>query len=125
MFIKDFWKKKARVVTEQPKGLISVLLDITAEFGDRDDAAMDLSDYDEPEAEEALSKVALDESTDTHLAERCSESLAEIWCRKERVNMDVLGKLRGNALHMAISLIQVKKPEWKSYVESAISDNDP
>ena len=38
---------------QQPQGLIEVLLDATAAEADRDDAAMDLAAYDEPEVEEA------------------------------------------------------------------------
>ena len=36
-------------VMKQPQGLIEVLLDVTASEADRDDAAMDLAAYDEPE----------------------------------------------------------------------------
>ena len=39
---------------KQPQGLIEVLLDVTAAEADRDDAAMDLAAYDEPEVEDAL-----------------------------------------------------------------------
>ena len=45
---------------QQPQGLIEVLLDTTASEADRDDAAMDLAAYDEPEAEEALIRVGAD-----------------------------------------------------------------
>ncbi len=34
---------------KQPQGLIEILLDVTASEADRDDAAMDLAVYDEPE----------------------------------------------------------------------------
>lgn len=44
---------KRRTVS-QPQGLISVLLDENAEYGDRDDAAMDLGAFDEPQAEDGL-----------------------------------------------------------------------
>jgi hypothetical protein len=40
-------------VVKQPQGLIEVLLDVTAAEADRDDAAMDLAAYDEPEVEDA------------------------------------------------------------------------
>ncbi len=67
---------------EQPQGLIRVLLDRKAEQGARDDAATDLSAFDEPEAEAALVGVASDPTTDPDLAETCGASIAEIWCRK-------------------------------------------
>lgn len=43
---------------EQPAGLIGVLLDAGAEYGARDDAALDLGESDEPEAAAALLAVA-------------------------------------------------------------------
>ena len=39
---------------KQPQGLIEALLDVTAAEADRDDAAMDLAAYDEPEVEDTL-----------------------------------------------------------------------
>ena len=39
---------------KQPQGRIEVLLNIVAAEADRDDAAMDLAAYDEPEVEDAL-----------------------------------------------------------------------
>lgn len=114
----------SKAVTQQPEGLISVLLDTTAEFGDRDDAAMDLSLYDESEAEDALIEIALDEATDPLLTERCGEALAEIWCRKDHLNIDVLNKLRGNTLRMAASIIQARKAEWMKYLDIPTSDTN-
>ena len=67
---------------KQPEGLISVLLDLDAEFGDRDDAAMDLGGFDEPAAEEALLKVVLSGDEDEDIADRAGESLWQIWTRK-------------------------------------------
>ena len=67
---------------KQPDGLISVLLDTNAEFGDRDDAAMDPGEYDDPAVEEALLKVVLSQDEDEDIADRAGESLWEIWTRK-------------------------------------------
>ncbi len=66
---------------KQPQGLIEVLLDVTASEVDRDDAAIDLGAYDEPEVEEALIRVGADLSTPNSVAASCGESLAEIWMR--------------------------------------------
>ena len=60
--------------SDQPAGLISVLLDSAAELGDRDDAAMDLAEYDDPAAEQALLQVALDASPDNELADEAGHS---------------------------------------------------
>ncbi|MEM9403548.1 MAG: hypothetical protein AAGA44_13810 [Pseudomonadota bacterium] len=62
----------------QPDGLLSVLRDRSAPFGDRHDAAMDLADYDEPEVVDALTKVKEDPSEDADIAEEAAHSLLEI-----------------------------------------------
>ena len=62
----------------QPAGLVSVLQDRSAPFGDRHDAAMDLAGYDDPEVVEALTKVKEDPSEDTEIVEEAAQSLLEI-----------------------------------------------
>jgi hypothetical protein len=68
--------------SKQPAGLLGVLADRTAEFGDRHDAAMDLGAFDEPEVEVALLAVASDLSEDPDIADAVGESLHEVWHRK-------------------------------------------
>lgn len=103
--------------TAQPQGLIGVLLNTTAEYGDRDDTAMDLGAYDEPEAEEALLKVASDPVTDAALAETCGKSLGEIWVRRDCLNIDGLRKLRGPALLFALGVLEARKPQWREDIQ--------
>jgi hypothetical protein len=74
----------------QPEGLISVLLNTEAEFGDRDDAAMDLGEFDEPAAEEALLKVVLSQTEDEGIADRAGESLWQIWKRKGKRDAGII-----------------------------------
>ena len=69
---------------EQPAGLLSVLVDGAAEYGDRSDAAMDLSGYDQPEVEEALFHVILDPKEDNLLIDEAGHSLWVIWKRKSK-----------------------------------------
>ncbi len=69
--------------SHQPAGLISVLLDRKAPFGDRHDAAMDLGASDQPEAAAALNQVADDATEDPDLVEECRESLMTIEDRNE------------------------------------------
>ena len=78
---------------EQPQGLIELLLDKNAEFGDRDDAAMDLYKYDEPEAEQALIRVVQDMNEDADILDSAGESLAEIWKRKARWDASVVARM--------------------------------
>jgi hypothetical protein len=102
---------------KQPQGLIEVLLDVTAAEADRDDAAMDLAAFDEPEVEEALIRVGTDSSTPNSVAASCGESLAEIWIRKKTLNLEALKRLQGEACNEAIGLIRVREPSWASKIE--------
>jgi hypothetical protein len=63
----------------QPQGLISVLLDQTARPDERDDAAMDLSAYDE--ALPVLIEAAQNAAEDEMVAESIGESIGEMWKR--------------------------------------------
>jgi hypothetical protein len=103
-------------VMQQPQGLIEILLDAGASEADRDDAAMDLAAYDEPEAEEALIRVGANSSTPPSVAASCGESLAEIWIRKRTLNLDALKHLQSEACSEAIGLIRAREPSWASKI---------
>ncbi len=74
---------RPNVAPNQPAGLISVLLNRSAPFGDRSDAAMDLSAFDEKEAAAALKRIVDDATEDPDLVEECRESLMDIQRRSE------------------------------------------
>lgn len=78
---------------KQPDGLTAVLLDSSAEFGDRHDAAMDLAAYDETAAEQALLSIALDASSDGDLADEAGHSLFEIWTRKGKQDPGLVARM--------------------------------
>src|SRR4051812_14598590 len=69
---------------EQPSGLIEVLTDLHADVADRDDAAMDLHGYDEPEVLIALLHVGRNEQDSEVVLESVGESIAEILLRNGR-----------------------------------------
>tara|TARA_R110002049_G_scaffold272614_1_gene450203 strand:- start:107 stop:568 length:462 start_codon:yes stop_codon:yes gene_type:complete len=81
-----FWRAgedlQADIDAIQPAGLVAVLLDREAPFGDRHDAAMDLANYDEPEALEALNSVKNDPDEDADIVEEVEQSLLEIYRRR-------------------------------------------
>ena len=83
--------------SDQPAGLISVLLDPAAEFGDRHDAAMDLAEYDDQAAEQALLRVALDVSADNELADEAGHSLWQIWQRVGKHDAGVVARMHPEA----------------------------
>ena len=59
---------------EAPEGLIAVLLDESAEYGDRDDAAKYLAECDDPAAEAALVQLVLDPGQDEDMADTAGEA---------------------------------------------------
>ncbi len=65
----------------QPSGLISVLLDASADLSSRDDAAMDLSQYPCEDSIRALLILARSETESEILVASCGESLGKI-CEK-------------------------------------------
>lgn len=97
----------------QPGGLVAVLLDRNAPFGDRHDAAMDLARFDEDEAERALTSCLLDELTNQDLADACAESLAEVWARKRRVDERVVQAVPSHAAGILFATLDVLFPNWR------------
>jgi hypothetical protein len=77
----------------QPDGLISVLLNSSAEFGDRHDAAMDLAEYDQPAVEQALLDIALDAASDADLADEAGHSLWQIWRRQGKQERELVARM--------------------------------
>lgn len=67
---------------KQPDGLIEVLLDNSESISERDDAAMDLAEFDEDEAIDALLAVATNGDDDTIVQDSAGTSLGEIWKRR-------------------------------------------
>lgn len=96
----------------QPNALIALLLDETAEFGDRDDAAMDLGLFDEESAEAALLRIATASHEDAELVEQCGESLAVIWCRKNKLDRTVMNSLQPPALSILTAYCRNHRPDW-------------
>ena len=108
-------------MNSQPSGLIQVLLDDKAEYGDRHDAAMDLGAFDTEGVEEALARVACDEAIDEDLADACGESLAEMWCRKGNVTQAVLVRLAPASLQTALATLRSCAPNLAADAENMLS----
>jgi len=83
--------------TAQPARLISVLLDSAAPLGDRLDAAMDLSEFDDPVAEQALLRLALDTYGDGDLADEAGHSLRQIWRRTGKHDSSLVAQMHPEA----------------------------
>ena len=71
--------------------------DKTADLGSRDDVAMDLSQFDEPEAEEGLLRVVLDHTQDEMIIDSAGDSLREIWERKGKRDTALVARMHPSA----------------------------
>lgn len=71
---------------EQPQGILSVFLDESIKYdSSKQDLAMYLGGYDEPEVEEGLKQYAYDTETPHLLAESCLEALCAISRRQNKL----------------------------------------
>lgn len=104
------WVHEMRQANDQPAGLIRVLLDSSAEYGDRHDAALALSGFTDDSAEQALAGVACDERADSKLVDVCGQSLAEIWCTRSRISDPILIRLTTVSLHVALATLRQCSP---------------
>ena len=104
--------KLQRKICGAPQSYIAALLDQRLRWDVRDDYATYLIEYDEPEVEEALLRVASNPDESDDIAESCAEALAEIWCRKGTLKIDALRKLKRAVLVEAVGIIGARKPEW-------------
>jgi hypothetical protein len=100
-----------------PYSYVDKLLDRSLGWAIRDDYAVFMIDYDEPEVD-ALFRVASDPTEDDDMAESCGESVAEIWCRKGTLKIDCIRQLKPAALNEALGIISVRKPEWIPVIQN-------
>ena len=91
--------------------LIIILLLRSEYAGNRDEAAMDLAEFDNPLAERALIEVASDPQTDGTTAYSCGLSLAEIWVRQGRFPVEAVGNF-GKDARFGVREGIGGKPEW-------------
>ena len=103
--------------SDRTKGLIKVLLDRSASIADRDDAAMDLGDYDDPEVLDALIAIAVNANDEELVLASCGQSIAEIWIRKNIFNVDILEAMSIPAKNEIVGLVRIERPEWLGTVE--------
>lgn len=97
---------------DQKAQLINILQNSNAREHERDDAAMDLADFDGDDVVQALFTVATDKTYRSEIVKAsCGESLASIWVRTGRFDLALLHQLEGVALQEAIGLIKVSRPE--------------
>lgn len=115
-----------RPAVPQPAGLIGVLLDKSAPTADRDDAAMDLADFDSPEAEAALVVVASDSEEDELLLDTAGQSLSEMWLRwNKKPDADVIRAFPDPSRFICVAGLIAGRPEWREWLIEALGSRLP
>lgn len=92
------------------KNLISILYDQTATEAEKDDAIIDLSDYDDVYVQEELVKAARELNLSDMLLSSIGEALANIWLRKGVIDHDKLNSLPLRAKTEAVNCIKNVNP---------------
>lgn len=92
--------------------LVRLLLDPGARPSDRADAAIELGRHDDPAVEDALLRIVRDPGSSAELTEDCGLSLAEIWSRRDQLDVPLAATLPPPALRIALSVLESRRPEW-------------
>lgn len=92
--------------------LIQILLDRSADLSDRDDAAIDLGEFDDDRAIMALINVAKDLEENQTILASCGESIAQIWLRTGRFDRQAFDALAPSARAEVEGLMRKQRPQW-------------
>ncbi len=92
--------------------LIEILLDPSASIAEKDDAAIELGNFDEQDVIDVLINVSNKLEYDEMVKASCGESLAFIWLKHQNLKYNDLKKLNGIAFREAIGLIKRNRKEW-------------
>ena len=92
--------------------LITILLDSEASIADRDDAAMDLYEYDCDLVLNALVKVAKNSNDDPMVLNSCGESIASIWVKRNIFDKKCYEQLSKAAQDGIYYVIKYDRPQW-------------
>jgi len=101
---------------EKWEQLIEILLDEKASDAERDDAAMDLSKYNDKTVIKNLVIAANDDLTDEMIKASCGESLAMILVQSDQFEENIHKKLKGIAKIEFESYIRLKRSDWKTHL---------
>ncbi|WP_051507141.1 hypothetical protein [Saccharibacillus sacchari] len=99
---------------EKWEKLIEILLDEKASDAERDDAAMDLSKYNDKTVIKTLVIAANDDLTDEMIKASCGESLAMIFVQSDQFEKEIYKQLKGIAKMEFERYIHLKRDDWKT-----------
>lgn len=100
-------------IEERIRLLIDIILDPNAEDHEKDDAALDLAEYDDEKALAALIKASKNPTySDQFALENYGEAIGEMWARKNQFDLQDYKLLHPTARYSLRSIIALRRPEW-------------
>jgi hypothetical protein len=106
-----------KIMNERLNFLIDVLLDSNATVSERDDAAMDLFEYDNNDALTALIKVAKNKDEDPIILNSCGESIGSIWVKSNNFDINCYDNLTKQAQVGINIVLRSDRPEWLKMID--------
>ena len=103
------------------ENLVNLLLNKRASIADRDDAAMDLFEYDDDFALDSLIKVAKNKNEDSIILNSCGESIASIWIKRNEFDKNSYKSLSKEAQNGVFYVIKNDKPDWINLIEQLLT----
>lgn len=97
---------------ERQNFLIEVLLDRDLTIGERDDAAMDLDEFDSDEVLNALFKASSNLGEDWGILDVCGESIGSIWTKRDFFDITLYNSLPKWTQNGLFNVIKSRKPNW-------------
>lgn len=99
--------------------LIDILNDETASISERDDAAMDLADFEDEKTYRSLVSFSMLPNQNETILDSVGSSLGEIWTKKGKVDGEIIKKMNKIARSSAIGYVIAVSPELigKDYLD--------
>ena len=101
--------------------LIELLFDQQASIAERDDAAVDLANFNDPRAISALLACASNKQENELVLNSCGESLGAIWVSQNDFNEQAYHNLSSTSRYGIYYVVDARRPEW---VKKYNLDND-
>jgi hypothetical protein len=98
------------------ENLVKLLLNKNASIAERDDAAMDLFQYDSDFVLNALIKIAKNKEEDSTLLNSCGESIGSIWVKRNIFDKNTYEILSKEAQDGVYYVIQSDRPDWLKFL---------
>jgi hypothetical protein len=93
--------------------LVDIILDPNAADHEKDDAALDLAEFNDDHALNALIKASQNPSkTDLFALDNYGETIGKIWVKRNFFDKEIYNSLHSDAKWGIYCILQYRKPKW-------------